>query len=194
MRKKSKNEHRNLAKSNKLILIHFAYIASHDLREPLRMITSFLQLFEKRYNDNLDDDANDFIGFAVDGAKRLDNMINDLLEYSKVTSKKREFKPVNFEKILEETLINLKVAIDENNAVITHDKLPIIIGDEQLQVQLFQNIICNAIKYRSQETPKIHVSATNEENYYLFRIKDNGIGISPSFETHIYNISTTSWK
>jgi sensor domain CHASE-containing protein len=107
-------------------LEHFAYVASHDLREPLRMITSFLQLLEQRYADQLDEDANDFIEFAVNGAKRLDTMINDLLEYSQVKSKEREITEVNSEEILNETLINLKVPIEETNAIITHDPLPTI--------------------------------------------------------------------
>ena len=149
-------------------LEQFAYITSHDLREPLRMITSFLQLLEKRYKDQLDQDANEFIGFAVDGAKRLDAMTNDLLQYSKITSEKREIKPVNFEHVLEQTLTNLTVQIEENDAIITHDHLPIINGDEQLKVQLFQNLISNSIKYRSQETPKIHISVIKEKDQYLF--------------------------
>jgi light-regulated signal transduction histidine kinase (bacteriophytochrome) len=111
-----------LTRSNKE-LEQFAYITSHDLREPLRMITSFLQLLKRRYTDQLDQDANDFINFAVDGAKRLDHMTNDLLQYSKITSQKKETTPVNFEQVLEEALINLKVPIEENNAIITHDPL-----------------------------------------------------------------------
>ncbi|HEX7467265.1 MAG TPA: PAS domain S-box protein, partial [Methanobacterium sp.] len=134
-----------LEESNKE-LERFAYITSHDLREPLRMIISFLQLLERRYKDQLDEDANEFIGFAVDGAKRLDNMTNDLLSYSRITSEKREFKPVNFEHVLEHALENLKVQIEENNAIITHDPLPTINSDEKLKVQLFQNLIGNAIK------------------------------------------------
>ena len=169
-------------------LEQFAYITSHDLREPLRMITSFLQLLERRYKDQLDQDANEFIGFAVDGAKRLDAMTNDLLQYSKITSQKREIIPVNFEHVLEQALTNLKVQIEENNAIITHDPLPTINGDEQLKVQLFQNLIGNAIKYRSQETPKIHISATKENNQYLFSIKDNGIGMSPEHLEQIFTI------
>ena len=118
-----------LAKSN-AELEHFAYVASHDLREPLRMITNFLQLLERRYNEQLDNDANDFIGFAVDGAKRLDEMINDLLEYSRVTRHKKIFSRSTVESVLNNALMNLKVQIDENNAIITHDPLPIINGDE----------------------------------------------------------------
>ena len=169
-------------------LEHFAYIASHDLREPLRMITSFLQLLERRYKDKLDQDANDFIGFAVDGAKRLDHMINDLLRYSKITNQNREITPVNLEEVLEEVLTNLKVPIEENNAIITHDPLPIINGDEQFKVRLFQNLIGNAIKYRSQENPKIHISAAKEKNHYLISIKDNGIGMSPDHLDQIFTI------
>ena len=169
-------------------LEQFAYITSHDLREPLRMITSFLQLLERRYKDQLDEDANEFIGFAVDGAKRLDAMTNDLLQYSKITSEKRELKPVNFEDVLQEALLNLKVPIEESNAVITHDPLPTIKGDEHLKVQLFQNIIGNAIKYRSQETPKIHISTKKEKNQYLFSFKDNGIGMSSEHLERIFTI------
>ena len=169
-------------------LEQFAYITSHDLREPLRMISSFLQLLERRYKDQLDQDANEFIDYAVNGAKRLDAMTKDLLQYSQITSQQREVTLVNFEHVLEEALINLKVPIEENNAVITHDPLPTIKGDEQLKVQLFQNIIGNAIKYRSQETPKIHISAKKETNQYLFSIKDNGIGMSPEHLERIFTI------
>jgi PAS domain S-box-containing protein len=182
-----KNTMGELKQSNKE-LEQFAYITSHDLREPLRMITSFLQLLERRYKDQLDKDADEFIGFAVDGAKRLDAMTNDLLHYSKITNEKREIIPINFEDVLEHAITNLKVQIEENNAIITHDPLPTIKGDEQLKIQLFQNIIGNAIKYRSQETPKIHISSTKEKNHYLFSIKDNGIGMPPEHLERIFTI------
>ena len=178
---------KKLAQSNKE-LEQFAYITSHDLREPLRMITSFLQLLEKRYKDQLDQDANEFIGFAVNGAKRLDTMTKDLLKYSQITHKKGVNNTVNFEHVLEHALTNLKVQIEENNAIITHDPLPTIYGNEELKIQLFQNIIANAIKYRSQETPKIHISATKEKNQYLFSIKDNGIGMSSRHIEKIFTI------
>ena len=178
---------KNLAQSNKE-LEQFAYITSHDLREPLRMITSFLQLLERRYKDQLDQDANEFIDFAVNGAKRLDAMTNDLLQYSKINNNKREAIPVNFEHVLEHALENLKVQIEDHNAIITHDSLPTIVGDEELKVQLFQNIIGNAIKYRSQEIPKIHISAIKEKNQYLFSIKDNGIGMSHKHLEKIFTI------
>ena len=176
-----------LTQSNKE-LEQFAYITSHDLREPLRMITSFLQLLERRYKDQLDQDANEFIDFAVNGAKRLDAMTNALLQYSKITKEKREVIPVNFEHVLKHALTNLKLQIEENNAIITHDPLPTIIGDEELKVQLFQNIIANSIKYKGQETPKIHISSTKEKNQYLFSIKDNGIGISNKHLKRIFTI------
>jgi PAS domain S-box-containing protein len=187
LEKKVVTRTKELAKSN-ADLEHFAHVASHDLREPLRMITSFLQLLERRYNDKLDADANEFIGFAVDGAKRLDGMIKDLLAYSQVTSEEREFSPINLENILEETLMNLKVQIDENNAVITIDPLPTVNGNSKLLVQLLQNLIANAIKYRSQDTPKIHISSKKEENQYLISVKDNGIGIDSEHQNRIFTI------
>jgi PAS domain S-box-containing protein len=177
---------KKLAHSNRE-LQQFAYISSHDLREPLRIITSFLQLLEHRYRDQLDQDANDFIDFAVNGAKRMDMMINDLLEYSKITSKKREFSRVDTEKVLDETLMNLKVPIEENNAIITHDPMPTVVGDEKLLVQLFQNLISNGIKYR-REVPMIHVSSQREKDYQLFSVSDNGIGISNEHLPLIFTI------
>lgn len=191
MRKKAevrlKEYVKNLARSNRE-LEQFSYITSHDLREPLRMITSFLQLLERRYKDRLDQDANEFIAFAVDGAKRLDNMINDLLSYSQITSKDRELNAVRLEKVLEEVLMNLKIPLDESDAIVTHDPLPIILADEKLMVQLLQNLIGNAIKYRSHKTPEIHISSVKEKNRYLFSVMDNGIGMSPEHLERIFTI------
>ena len=156
-----------LKQSNKE-LEQFAYITSHDLREPLRMITSFLQLLERRYKDQLDQDANEFIEFAVNGAKRLDAMTNDLLKYSKITNEKREIIPVNFEHVLEHALTNLKVQIEENNAVITHDPLPTINGDEELKIQLFQNIIANALNTEVKKLQKfIYLQPKKKTNISL---------------------------
>ena len=187
LEEKVKKRTEELAKSNDE-LKHFAYVASHDLREPLRMITSFLQLLEKRYMDQLDQDANEFIGFAVDGAKRLDEMIKDLLEFSKVTQKKIEFKKVDINKVLEQTKLNLKYAIDVNNAKINYNTLPTVYGDEMLIELLFQNIISNSIKYKSKVSPKIDITATKQSNKYLFAIKDNGIGMSPEHLERIFTI------
>ncbi len=166
----------------------FAYVASHDLREPLRMITSFLQLLEKRYKDQLDQDANEFIDFAVDGAKRLNDMINDLLEYSKVTRKEIEPEKVDLELILKETILTLKLSIDENNAEIFYNNLPYICGNEKLLILLFQNLISNSIKYRRKQSPKIYIDATKESDHYLITLKDNGIGIAPEHLGQIFTI------
>ena len=187
LEKKVRDRTIELELSNK-DLQQFAYVASHDLREPLRMISSFLQLLERRYKDRLDDDANEFIGFAVDGAKRLDYMINDLLEYSRVANSKREFSNVDVNKVLEQTILNLKSAIDDNGAEITYDPLPTIFGDEQLLILLFQNLISNSIKYRREEVPKINISVIKESNQYLFAIKDNGIGMSSEHIKKIFTI------
>ena len=185
--KELKESMKEVERSN-IELEQFAYITSHDLREPLRMITSFLQLLERRYGDQLDQDANEFIGFAVDGAKRLDSMINDILKYSRVSNKDRNLTTVDFNEVIKEVYVNLAASIEENNAEITYDSLPSITTDKQLMIQLFQNLISNAIKYRSEETPKIHISATMEKNLYLFKIKDNGIGIDPKHLERIFTI------
>jgi PAS domain S-box-containing protein len=176
-----------LAKSN-ADLKQFAYVASHDLREPLRMITSFLQLLERRYKDELDEDANEFIGFAVDGAKRLDNMIMDLLEYSRVANKEIQFTDVDLEEVIDKIKSNLNILIEEHSATINYDSLPTIRSDENQMLILLQNLISNAIKYRSEETPQIHISAEKQANQYIFGVKDNGIGIDPKHLERIFTI------
>jgi PAS domain S-box-containing protein len=168
-------------------LKNFAYVTSHDLREPLRMITSFLQLLERRYTDQLDQDAKDFIGYAVDGAKRLDSMINDILIYSKVT-KGRELSEVNFNKVIEKVYVNLISSIEETDAEVIYDSLPTLITDESLMIQLFQNLISNAIKYRRKEKPEIYVTVKEEGNEYIFSVEDNGIGIDEKHVDKIYTI------
>ena len=178
---------KELEQSNKE-LQQFAYVASHDSREPLRMISSFLQLLERRYYEQLDEDANEFIEFAVDGAKRLDAMIKDLLEYSRVANKKRKFSDVDLNEVLKRTNVNLKFTIDNNNAEIIANQLPTLSGDEQLLIQLFQNLISNSIKYRSKENPIIQISVNNELNQFLFSVKDNGIGISTKHLERIFTI------
>ncbi len=187
LEEKVKERTKALEQSNKE-LKQFAYIASHDLKEPLRMITSFLQLLERRYTDKLDQDANEFIGFAVEGAKRLNEINNDLLEFSKVTRKKIDCSKVDINKVLEQTKMNLKYAIDTENAKINYNILPTIYGDEILIELLFRNIISNAIKYHSNETPKIDIMDTKQLNQHLFAIKDNGIGMSPEHLERIFTI------
>ncbi|MDD1763275.1 MAG: PAS domain S-box protein, partial [Methanobacteriaceae archaeon] len=176
-----------LANSN-ADLKQFAYVASHDLREPLRMITSFLQLLEKRYKDQLDQDANEFIGYAVDGAKRMDKMIMDLLEYSRVANKEIMFEELDLKKILYQVKTNLKVLIDENDATINFDPLPSVKGDSYQMILLFQNLISNAIKYRHEEAPIIHISAEKKANQYVFSVKDNGMGIDSNYLEGIFHI------
>lgn len=187
LEEKVKKRTEELAKSND-DLKHFAYVASHDLREPLRMISSFLQLLERRYSNKLDQEANEYIGFAVNGAKRLDEMIQDLLEFSKITRKEMERSEVDLNKVLEQTKINLKYVIDANNVKINYNTLPTIFGDEILLELLFQNLISNSIKYRREETPKIDITAIKKLNYYLFAIKDNGIGMSSDHLKRIFTI------
>lgn len=170
-------------------LEQFAYVSSHDLREPLRMITSFLQLLEKRYKGHLDDDADEFIGFAVEGAKRMDAMINDLLEYSRVGNQEMNFNFINCEKILDMVLINLKTLIEGSDAIITHDPLPNIYANEQLMIQLFQNMISNSIKYRSEKIrPEIHISVEKKDKEHIFSLKDNGIGMSSKHLDRIFTL------
>jgi len=176
-----------LAKTN-ADLKQFAYVASHDLREPLRMITTFLQLLERRYKDQLDQNANEFISFAVDGAKRLDKMIMDLLEYSRVANQEMQFNDVGLLEVMDRVLSNLNVLIKENGAQITYDPLPTIWSDENLMVRLFQNLISNAIKYRREEAPIIHIYAEEEGNKYVFSVKDNGIGIDPQHLERIFTL------
>lgn len=178
---------KNLKRSN-AELEQFAYVASHDLQEPLRMISSFLQLLQRRYSGQLDSDADDFIEFAVDGASRMHELIEDLLAYSRIMTQGKEFAEVDMEDVLESVLINYKINIDENDANITHEDLPVVSADRSQMIQLMQNIIGNAIKYRSQDSPEVHVSADKEMDHWIFRIKDNGIGVDPKYHERIFKI------
>ncbi len=146
----------------------------------------------KIYNEKINNDANDFINYAVEGATRMDSMINDLLEYSRIGSQERKFEYLQSEKILETVILNLKSSIDDNNAIITHDPLPLIFANDHQMVQLFQNLISNSIKYRSEETPKIHISSDNIDNEYIFSVKDNGIGIEHKHQERIFSIIPAS--
>jgi PAS domain S-box-containing protein len=169
-------------------LQRFAYIASHDLQEPLRMVASYVQLLERRYKDKLDPDANDFINFAVDGTKRMQNLINALLTYSRVGSRSKPFQPVNLEEVFSIVLINLQVAITESRAEVTHDPLPTISADEGQITQIFQNLISNAVKFHRSEPPRVHVSAEHKDKEWIFSVADNGIGIEPQYFDLIFTI------
>jgi light-regulated signal transduction histidine kinase (bacteriophytochrome) len=176
-----------LARSN-AELEQFAYVASHDLQEPLRMVSSFTQLLGKRYRGKLDQDADEFIDYAVDGATRMQRLINDLLAYSRVGTRGKPFKPADCNIIFREARDNLMKAIEESGAVITQDPLPMVLGDEVQLIQLFQNLVANAIKFRGQEAPQIQVSAEIRGQEWVFAIKDNGIGIAPEHQERIFSI------
>ena len=169
-------------------LEQFAYVASHDLQEPLRMVASYVQLLERRYKGKLDADADEFIGYAVDGANRMRGLIDDLLTYSRVSRLGKPFEPVNVESTLDIVLMNLQASIAENGAVVTHNKLPVVVADGGQLVQLFQNLIGNAIKFHGKEPPRVHVSGRVEETDYLFSVKDNGIGIDPGYFDRLFKI------
>ena len=176
-----------LARSN-AELAQFAYVASHDLQEPLRMVASYTQLLAKRYGDKLDPDARDFIGYAVDGATRMQALIAELLNYSRVGTHGKAFQPSNCESILERVLAVLKLAVSESGTVVSHDPLPTVMGDEMQLTQLFQNLLANALKFRGQTPPRIHVSAERKENAWQFFVRDNGIGIAPEYAERIFMI------
>lgn len=183
-----KNTLANLERSNKE-LEQFAYVASHDLQEPLRMISSYTQLLERRYKDKLDKDANDFIQFAVDGANRMQKLINDLLDYSRISSKGKEFTKVDLSQILGQTISNLHQLISENSAFVTNEDLPVLNVDESQIIRVFQNLIENAIKYKKKtELPKIHISCEMKNDFYEFAVRDNGIGIDMQFHDRIFII------
>lgn len=173
-----------LARSNEE-LEQFAYVASHDLQEPLRMISSYLQLLERRYKGNLDDEADDFIGFAVDGANRMKTLIDDILTYSRVGRKAKEFAPVDCNVILRKVIANLQPVIEEKEAVIICDQLPTVVVDEQQINQLFQNLIANAIKF-CKNTPRLKITAKRTGDEWVFSFNDNGIGIEPEQSERIF--------
>jgi signal transduction histidine kinase len=177
----------DLARSN-AELEQFAYVASHDLQEPLRMVASFTQLLAKRYQGRLDQDADEFIGFAVDGANRMQQLINDLLGYSRVGTRGKSPAPTDLNEVLGHAEANLHEAIKENGAVVTHEPLPIVAVDQVQFTQLFQNLLANAIKFRSRETPRIHVSAQVEGGDWLLAVQDNGIGIAPEHRERIFAV------
>ncbi len=168
-------------------LQQFAYVASHDLQEPLRMVASYTQLLAKRYKGRLDSEADEFIAYAVDGSNRMQGLIRDLLAYSRAGTNGKALRDVSSEKALKEALSNLRVTIQESGALVTHDSLPTITSDDTQLVQVFQNLVGNAIKYRSSEVPQVHVSATkNGGKEWIFSVRDNGLGIDPQYFGRIF--------
>jgi PAS domain S-box-containing protein len=177
-----------LARSN-ADLEQFAYVASHDLQEPLRMVASYTQLLARRYQNQLDEDAAEFIGYAVDGVRRMQLLINDLLAYSRVGTRGGAIGATDVNTALARVLFALGPAIEEQGAEITHDELPTVESDAGQLEQLLQNLIGNAIKFRHPDAPpRVHISATRGEEEWLFSVRDNGIGIDPEFGERIFII------
>src|SRR5277367_2289625 len=182
------NKVEELKRSNEE-LGQFAYIASHDLQEPLRMVASYTQLLSRRYKGKLDSDADEFISFAVDGASRMQRLIQDLLAFSRVGTKGEELLATSSEKALQHALVNLQGAIGESAAVVTHDPLPDVMADEIQLTQLFQNLVGNGIKYHSIDSPRVHISVARQgAKKWLFSVKDNGLGIDRQYFERIFGM------
>jgi len=180
-------QRQELARSNQE-LEQFAYVASHDLQEPLRMVTSYLQLLERRYKDKLDADADEFIDYAVDGATRMRTLINDLLAYSRIGTRAKAFELTDCNTVLSRVLTNLQVAIAEGRASVTFDPLPVVLADSTQLTQLFQNLISNALKFQGEQPAAVHVKAEPQDGLWLFSVQDNGIGIEPQYAERIFVI------
>jgi PAS domain S-box-containing protein len=170
-------------------LEQFAYFASHDLQEPLRMVASYTQLLSRRYKGKLDADADEFIAFAMDGASRMQRLIQDLLAYSRVGLTGMDLLEISSEDALQQALVNLQGAIEESGALVTHDPLPTVLADEMQLIQLLQNLIGNAIKYHDARIPKVHIAAARSSgNKWIFSVQDNGLGIEPQYFEKIFGL------
>ncbi len=176
-----------LARSN-AELEQLTCVTSHELQEPLHMVARCVNLLQRRYKDKIDSHTEKIIGYALDGANRMQRLINDLLAYSRVDSEGKDFAPNNCEAIFDRALANLKAMVEESGAVVSHDALPIVMADDSQLTQLFQNLIGNAIKFHGEESPSVHVSAEKKENEWLFSVQDNGIGIDPEHFERIFMI------
>ncbi len=189
----------DLDRSNKELEL-FSQVASHDLREPLFTVSGFANLLKRRYKDKLDNDAQDYINYIVTGTAHMQQLVRDLLEYARVSTSDKPFIPVDCNDVFKKVLDNLKTTIEESGAVITSDPLPTVMSDETQSIQLFQNLIGNAIKYRRDDSPRIHVSAKRidetaraEQQFtikkgWLFSVSDNGIGIEPQYFERIFQL------
>jgi light-regulated signal transduction histidine kinase (bacteriophytochrome) len=178
---------RELARSN-ADLEQFASVASHDLQEPLRMVASYTQLLGKRYRNRLDGDADEFMGFIVDGALRMQRLINDLLTFSRVGSRGKGFQPVDLATSVAQVRINLRAAIDESGARISTGTLPVVNADATQMEQLLQNLIGNAIKFRKGPAPRVHIDARREDAAWRIEVQDDGIGIDARYAERIFVI------
>ncbi|NEQ82782.1 MAG: PAS domain-containing protein, partial [Moorea sp. SIO2I5] len=182
-----KRLNQDLSRSNRE-LEQFAYVASHDLQEPLRAISSYTQLLAKKYQSKLDAQADKYIHYIVDGATNMQQLIQDLLSFSRVGTHGKELAVTDCEVVLNRVLDNLNVAIIESDVIVTHDSLPVVMGDDIQLSQLLQNIIGNAIKFRSQELPRVNISAELKAKEWIFSVRDNGIGIEPEYFERIFTI------
>ena len=187
LEKELKKALKELERSNQE-LENFAYVASHDLQEPLRMVSSFSQLLERNYKNKLDADADEYIEFIVEGSQRMKYLIDDLLTFSRVSSQAKEFEKVDLENVLDIVLSNLSVSIDESNAYITHDALPTVMADKSQMIQVLQNLIANAIKFRGDKPPEIHITAHKHGEEWIFAVTDNCIGIDPEYQKQIFEV------
>ena len=182
-----KRQAADLARSN-AELEQFAYVASHDLQEPLRMVASFTQLLAKRYAGKLDDKADEYIKYTVDGAKRMQQLIADLLALSRVGTKGGEFRDVPLAEVMSDVLLNLGPAIQESGAAVIQDSLPTVFADRGQMTQLLQNLIGNAIKFRDGKLPQVHISAAETGDDWTISVRDNGIGIAPEHAERVFQI------
>ena len=176
-----------LARSN-AELEQFAYVASHDLQEPLRMVASYVGLLERRYRGRLDADADDFIEFAVDGARRMQALLSGMLDLSRVGTRGREPEPTESEAVLRDALINLEQSIGEAGAEVSHDRLPKVLGDRVQLTQLFQNLLSNAVKFNTSRRPRVAVTVRRSGSMWEFAVADNGIGIDPAHFERIFQV------
>jgi PAS domain S-box-containing protein len=183
-RKRAQEE---LERSNRE-LEQFAYVASHDLQEPLRMVSSFVQLLARRYGDLLDADGRSYVEFAVEGAQRAQQLIDDLLKFSRVGTRGQDLRPIRADAALDQALANLSLAILESGAAVEREPLPMVLADESQLAQVFQNLVANAVKFRGETPPRIRVTAARGEIGWVFAVADNGIGIEPRFHDRVFAI------
>ena len=169
-------------------LQRFAYVVSHDFKEPLRMVLSFTQLLESRYKGQFDNEADEFIEFIIEGSKRMERLLDDLLTYSRITSAEEKYNEIDLNTIIEDSIFPLKLIIEENEVEITWDSMPTVLINRTQMIHVFQNLITNAIKFRNNENPRIHISAELEKDHWTFGVSDNGIGIDPHYHKRIFEV------
>jgi len=169
-------------------LKQFAYAASHDLQEPLRMVSSYLQLLENRYGEDLDEDAQEYIDFAVDGADRMREMVDDLLAYSRVEQADGDFEQVDCDSLLDDVVDDLHVTLEETDAEISVESLPAVYGDKEQLGQLFNNLVSNAVKYNESDSPQVEITAAQRDDHWEFAVTDNGIGMDPGQTDRIFEV------